>query len=168
MDPSLIRFCGLGLLACLLAAAVWRDLASYRIPNAVVFPGTAAALVLSLLPGGLGILDSLAGLGVGLAALLPLYLLRAAGAGDAKLMAMVGAFLGPIGALGAVLATFFAGLLLSLLVIARGRLAGAVTRNFQLMALGGFDPARDAAAKLPYSAAIAIGTAAFIAWRSLA
>src|SRR5688572_31460556 len=120
------------------------------------------------LPGGLGILDALGGLGLGLAALLPLYLLRAAGAGDAKLMAMVGAFLGPIGALGAVLATFFAGLLLSLLVIARGRLAGAVTRNFQLMALGGFDPARDAAAKLPYSAAIAIGTAAFIAWRSIA
>ena len=167
METNLIQFSGLGLLAVLLALAVWRDVAGLRIPNAVVFPGTAAALLLSLLPGGIGITDALAGLGVGLAAMLPLYMLRAAGAGDAKLMAMAGAFVGWKAAIGVVLASWMAGLLLSLLVITQRRIGFVVARNFESMALGTFDP-RQTAAKLPYSCAIAIGTAVFVGWRALA
>jgi prepilin signal peptidase PulO-like enzyme (type II secretory pathway) len=45
-----------------------------------------------LLPGAAGFWQALAGFGIGLAALLPMYLMRMLGAGDVKLMAMVGAF----------------------------------------------------------------------------
>lgn len=187
MDATLIRFCGLGLLAGFLAAALWRDLASYRIPNAVVFPGTAAALILHAalpegygllpsVPGALGLGASLAGLGIGLAALLPLYLIRAAGAGDAKLMAMAGAFLGASDALGAVFATYLAGMAIALLAMTRAGVAASVARNLRVIAYGAFarlaaiegprfDPRADCAARLPYSSAIALGTAGWCAWR---
>jgi prepilin peptidase CpaA len=187
MDATLIRSCGLGLLAGFLAAALWRDLASYRIPNAVVCPGTAAALILhaalpegygllSSVPGALGLGASLAGLGIGLAALLPLYLIRAAGAGDAKLMAMAGAFLGASDALGAVFATYLAGMAIALLAMTRAGVAAGVARNLRLIAYGAFarlaaiegprfDPRADCAARLPYSSAIALGTAGWCAWR---
>ncbi len=56
----------------------------------------------SSLPGALGLWKALAGLGLGLLIMLPLYMLRALGAGDVKLMAMVGAFLGPNATIGAI------------------------------------------------------------------
>jgi prepilin peptidase CpaA len=187
MDLDLIRICGLGPLAGLLALAVWRDLASYRIPNAVVFGGMATALALhALLPQGYGFLASipgaagmqfsLSGLAVGLAALLPLYLMRAAGAGDAKLMAMAGAFLGPTDAFGAVVATYLAGMALALLAMTRAAVLAAAIRNMRLIAYGAFarlagvdgprfDSRTHTAAKLPYSLAIAAGTLAWTGWR---
>ena len=52
---------------------------------------------------------SFAGLGIGLAMLMPLYVLGAMGAGDVKLLGVAGAFLGPAGAILAGLATFIIG-----------------------------------------------------------
>ncbi|MEG0884092.1 MAG: prepilin peptidase, partial [Janthinobacterium sp.] len=87
------------LLCILLTGAVWHDMRSRRIPNGLVFGGALAALLLHavLTPGagGLGLPAALGGLALGLALLLPMYMLRALGAGDVKLMAMVGAFIGP-------------------------------------------------------------------------
>lgn len=114
-------------LCVLLALAVWHDVRSRRIPNRLVLLGALAGLALhTILPagaglfnepfGGLGFLTSLAGLGVGLAILLPMYVLRAMGAGDVKLMAMVGAFLGPQAIIGAALLSMLAGGLLALAV----------------------------------------------------
>jgi prepilin peptidase CpaA len=174
-DP--IRLCGLGPLAGLLVLATWRDLASFRIPNAIVASGLAIALLFHALaepgygllgaaPGGAGLRHALAGAGVGLVAMLPLYLIGAAGAGDAKLMAMVGAFVGPTDAVGASLGAFLAGMLMALFAMARPGVGANAVRNLRLISwilaarFAGetgprFDPRTQTAARLPYSVAIA-------------
>ena len=72
------------------------DLRQRRIPNALTFGAAAAGLaVQTALVGATGLLMALTGLGVGLVILLPGYVLRVTGAGDVKLMAAAGTFLGP-------------------------------------------------------------------------
>jgi prepilin peptidase CpaA len=174
MDTTLVSVAGPGVLAVLLGLAVRQDVASHRIPNAIVAFGTAVALFLhTLLPAGIGFTSALAGLGIGLAAFLPLYLLRAMGAGDVKLMAMVGAFLGPLDAFVAVLFTLLAGGLLALGYAIKARVLGQLVYNLRVIlytALAGakFDPRADSAARIPYSVAIACGTGAWLLWKVLA
>jgi prepilin peptidase CpaA len=187
MDTDLIRLCSLGPLALLLGLAAWRDLASYRIPNAIPLGGLALALglhfflpsgygFLALVPGGAGLQHALAGAGIGLAALLPLYFIRATGAGDVKLMAMVGAFVGPMDATGVALATYLAGMALALGAMARSHATQRVLANLRVIAHGAaarlaatagpsFDPRTETAVRLPYSLAIAAGTASWALWR---
>jgi len=123
----------IGLLLSLLVIAAWHDIRSRRIPNVLVFPGAVAGVLLNtLLPqqmGGLGIFDSLAGLGLGFVLLLPPYLLRAMGAGDVKLMAMTGAFLGANGVAGAFMYVLLAGGLLALAMAWRQGNVGALLRK---------------------------------------
>jgi prepilin peptidase CpaA len=121
MTPQNLALSVLSILAVLLASAAWSDFKHHRIPNSIVFSGVVAGVLLNSLlapglgfaskyaPGAGGFAFALGGLGLGLACLLPFYLLRAMGAGDVKLMAMVGAFLGPADLLGAVVFTFLAG-----------------------------------------------------------
>ena len=134
MNAPLTSLLCLALLAGLLGAALWHDLRTRRIPNRLVLWGTVGGVLLnSMLPagaglfqqpfGGLGLLQSLAGAAAGLALLLPMYLLRALGAGDVKLMAMCGAFLGPLAVLEAVLLTLLAGGVLAI-AAAAGLLSG--------------------------------------------
>jgi prepilin peptidase CpaA len=196
MEPSIMRiagdaaataFIGPALLAVLLIIAVGYDVTSRRIPNALVFAGATLALFLhsvlpagsglvDAVPGGIGFLKSLAGLGVGLALLLPLYLVRAAGAGDVKLMAMVGAFVGPLDAVGAVVCTFIAGALLSLIVALKAGVLRQAARNIKLISYSAFarlaavqgpvfDARTDTVARMPYALAIAAGTFAYLALR---
>lgn len=164
----------ISLLLALLFAAALIDLARHRIPNLLVFPGAIVGIVYNaLFSHGLGISSAMAGLGVGLAAMLPLYFLRAMGAGDVKLMAMVGAYLGPWDTLGAVLGTFLAGGVIALVVVIKTRAVGRLFRNLKFMVTGtyyrlvlGEAPAVDAppatVGKVPYGVAIALGTAGFI------
>jgi len=88
------------LLTVLLVTAMCTDLRSSRIPNWLTFPAVGAALISHAWLGGLqGALFSLAGLGAGLGLFLILYVTGSIGAGDVKLMAAVGAIMGPYGAL---------------------------------------------------------------------
>jgi prepilin peptidase CpaA len=83
-------------LAVVLITAIGTDLRSARIPNWLTFPAMGMALLGHTWLGGIsGGLVSLAGLAVGLGLLLMIYLAGAIGAGDVKLMAAVGAFVGP-------------------------------------------------------------------------
>ncbi len=105
-DPALVL-----LLAWLVAASVidWR---TRRIPNALTASGALVALALGAVQGeapAAGLADALLGLLVGLTLPMPLYMLRVLGAGDVKLLAMAGAFLGPGLAWQAVLGSFIAG-----------------------------------------------------------
>jgi prepilin peptidase CpaA len=76
------------------AAVDWR---TRKIPNWLTVPGILAGITLrTVISGWPGAKASLEGVGLALALLLPLVLLRALGAGDWKLMGAVGAFMGPI------------------------------------------------------------------------
>jgi prepilin peptidase CpaA len=185
LTPSLLAALVISLLCALLLAAVWSDVRTRRIPNRLVLLGVVAGLLLntvlpqgygylSALPGALGFWKALAGLGLGLCILLPLYMLRAMGAGDVKLMAMVGAFLGPNAMVGTILLTFIAGGALSLMAAMHYRTLGRLLDNVRTMLTASFfklvlqqmptlDAAPISAGKLPYGLAIALGTVAYIA-----
>lgn len=91
MKPALIV--GAVLLASI---AAWTDLRSRRIPNWLTVPGLAIGVILNLaFTRWDGLKNSLLGVGVGLALLLPFVLVRSLGAGDWKLAGALGAFTGP-------------------------------------------------------------------------
>jgi prepilin peptidase CpaA len=171
------------LLTALLIGAVIADLRSRRIPNTLVFAGIAFAFiahVVSIGPGSAPLAGNswwapLTGLLTGLASLMPLYLLRAMGAGDVKLMGMVGAFIGAKPVLTATLYTLLAGGLLSLVfMLGRGVAAQTLANvrflltDWALRANNGqgarLAPLQTTAARLPYAVAIALGTGAALLW----
>jgi prepilin peptidase CpaA len=171
-------------LCALLALAVWNDLRTRRIPNPLVFGGAVLGVLLNTaLPagdglfiqpfGGIGFLMSMAGLGVGLGLLLPMYAMRALGAGDVKLMAMLGAFVGPWSVAGIVLLTLLAGGVLALAVAGyNGRLKLMVGNTWQMLkysmlrSLAGevakVEAPAAASGRLPYAVAIAAGALPYL------
>ncbi len=189
MTPRMAALLVLMAMALLLLAAVREDVRHQRIPNPLVFWGAGLGILLNVfmpegtgfaatyLPGGAGFLNAIEGAAIGLAALLPMYLLRAMGAGDVKLMTMVGAFLGPIDVLGATLATFLAGGALSLgyawkIGVLRRTLQNVrvVLYSGAMRIAGGSIPTLEhapvTAGKFPYAVAIAAGTLGYLAWKS--
>jgi prepilin peptidase CpaA len=106
------------LLFVLLAAAVATDLRNHRVPNLLLLPALSLALMLHTMSGGIdGLITVAGGLTVGLAMLLPIYAMGGMGAGDVKLLGVVGSFLGPWGALVAGMATMMAGAVFGISVI---------------------------------------------------
>lgn len=109
------------ILTALLLIAAWYDLRSFRIPNILVLLGLAASILINCIfpeeMGGLGLTSSFAGLIIGFLIIFPLYLLHAMGAGDIKLMAMVGAFVGPVPMIQIALYVAIAGGVLALIVL---------------------------------------------------
>ena len=167
------------LLLLLLAGAVITDLRARLIPNVLVLAGALAGLLLAgLHPEGIGFLSGLGGLVLGLAIFLPVYLLRAMGAGDVKLMAMAGAFLGPAAIVEAALWVLLTGGALALVFALRRGVARRMAANLremlfsaaasvQIRSLPDFSAGPQTAARLPYAVAIALGVAAFLLARHL-
>ena len=169
----------------LLGAAVWHDVRSRRIPNRLVVCGMVFGVFLNVVPfqvAGVvtpvvepaGFLMALSGLALGLACLMPMYMMKAMGAGDVKMMAMVGAFLGPRPVFIAVVFTFLAGGVMALVVAAwNGSLRRVCSNTYHLAlqslmrGVAGEMPQIDAPAvptgKLPYAIAIAAGTILYLA-----
>jgi len=153
----------------LLAIGSWVDLRTHRIPNAIVLTGIVLAFTLQGLAGGpRGLAVSMAGMLVAGGLLLPFHLGRGMGAGDVKLMAMVGAFLGPLGALIAVAMTLVAGMLLSV-VATLGAQAAQARFGLRLLVAKQADLVRASPAgtpegsgvrmlRFPYALAIFAGT----------
>lgn len=171
------------LLTALLLSAVMVDLRSRRIPNTLVLVGLVLAFILhfiSLATGSVPLAGTtwwapLTGLLAGLAALLPLYLLRATGAGDVKLMAMVGAFVGVQTVFTAALYTLLAGGLLALVFMLGRGVATQTLANVRFLLTDWalrtstgqgvrLAPLHTTAARLPYAVAIALGTGAALFW----
>lgn len=176
-NGPMVGACIVGL-AGLLFAAAWYDTRQHRIPNRLVMLGAFAGLAIRFWSeGAAGALESIEGFAVGLLLLFPFYLMRTLGAGDVKLMAAVGAFLGPQGVLGAVLATFIAGGLMALLLAARRKLFGPLIENLKLMAMGSLleiglgrvpkvNRNMKSVGKLPYALAIGMGVTGWLVWQS--
>lgn len=84
-----------GLLVVVLVICVVTDLKSRKIYNNVIFPSLLLAFLLNgILFGWTGLVSSLLGFGCGLAILLVPYLMGGMGAGDVKLLALIGAIKG--------------------------------------------------------------------------
>jgi prepilin peptidase CpaA len=172
-----------GVLMLLLVCAAAIDYRSHRIPNGLMLCGALYAVIYSTVlppwPNGT-MLFPLAGLGLGLLLFLPLYLLRAIGAGDVKLLAMVGAFLGPDDVWRATVASLMVGGVLALgFVLVNGtalRMFHNLSSFFRwgfVAAMGGSVPrlqisAGASAGRLPYGVAIAMGTTAYLVLNRLA
>lgn len=145
------------------------DIVCRRIPNPVIALGLVAAFVVQafLLGPVTGIGAALAGTLAGFALLIPLYLLRATGAGDVKLLAMIGAWVGPTMILYVALASFVIGGLWSVAwTLFRGRMQQFLL-NLWAMAHGGWRLQHETTSvqagiksvgTLPYGVAIAAGT----------
>jgi len=112
---------------------------------------------------GVSTAASLAGLVLGLLLMLPGYWLGATGAGDVKLMAAVGAIVGPPLVLSAFVCTSLAGGVLAVIVaVRRKRLGATLVQTGRLVAAPGSAPqemkAAGAASRFAYGPAIAIGS----------
>jgi prepilin peptidase CpaA len=164
-----------------LLAVIW-DIRQHRIPNLLTFGAALLGLLLHSLAAGLdGFWTGLGGLGVGFAFLLPGYLLGFTGAGDVKLMAAAGSYLGPLPALYAAAASVVAGGVLALvylaLVPALRNGASPWARYWAMMQMlwvtgrpSYVSPAADEVAgrRFPYAVAIAAGTLGVLAWEMVA
>lgn len=167
------------------AIAIWCDCKERRIPNRFVVAGIIAGLALGLVTGGLrGLGESVLGLFAGGAILFVPFALGWMGAGDVKLLAAIGAILGPKGAAYSILYGAIVGGIISAVALARRRRLG-VTLTAILVGFLGFlsyvipglvgrtvrvvRPLEDAmplphsGVAIPYSAAIGIGLVIAIA-----
>lgn len=170
---------GTGVLIGLLLVAAWIDWRTFRIPNWLTVSGMAWGLTYNTVfadsaLGGLG--HGLLGLVTGLALLLPLYAIRVMGAGDVKLMAMVGAFLGALATAKALLLVGIVGglavVLFALSQRATRQLASNVKDMAESMVIPGMpiwrpEIAGTSVGKLPYGVSISVGTLAFLVLRQL-
>ncbi len=123
----------------MLLLAAFKDIRERRVPNSFLVIAGVGALLLPLLAHSISVRALLAGAGVGFLVFLPFYAMSAMGAGDIKLMAIVGAYLGPQGVLISALFTALAGGILAL--------AFAVSR---------------AGPRLPYAVAILAGVTGYV------
>ena len=99
------------------------DAVKRRIPNWLTLPGVVLGIALnSFLFGTTGLWSSLEGLGLAMLIYFPLFAVRGMGAGDVKLMAAVGALVGPANWFGILVVTSIFGAAAALIsIVARGR-----------------------------------------------
>ena len=162
------------LLLVFLFASLVYDLRVRRIPNLIVLPGAVIAVAGNAFFAGIeGAGMAVGGWLCGVAVLLPMYFLNAMGAGDVKLMGMVGAFVGPADVIGVALASFVAGGLLAVFVAIREHKVGVVSENIgdlvrasylRLTGFGGCGVGREIkpAGHLPYAVAISVGAVVYL------
>ncbi len=165
-------------LLLLVTVAAITDLAERRIPNRLLLAGWIWALALHALSPtpAEALADGLLGASVGLLVFLPLYLLRGMAAGDVKLMATAGAFIGPAPAFAVAILSWCAGGVMALLIILWRRRLGQTVANLRrllqplLLRWSGV-PVDTAATSfgsvgnMPYGLAIATGTLVYLVTR---
>jgi prepilin peptidase CpaA len=168
------------LVSAVLVEAAVIDGLKLRVPNWLTFHLLAGGLVYSAWHGGgPGLLDSAQGAALGLALMLPLYAIGGMGAGDVKLFAGVGAWVGPVVTLGAFVTAVEVGGVMALAMIAwSGRWAHhwAMFQTIVHEILTVRSPAKlstIAAARkpsmtlLPYGIPLTVGSIAYFAWMGL-
>lgn len=167
------------LAAVVLVAAV-TDVRSRRISNWLTLAGVVAGIVLNsfLNVDRYNWRTALMGLGLAFAVYFPLYLLRGMGAGDVKLMAAVGAVMGPANWFAIfLLSNILGGVAAVLLLLSKGRLWGTLRNvGYMLYELAHLRPPymrkeeldvqSPKAMTMPHGLAIAMGSISFLvaAW----
>jgi prepilin peptidase CpaA len=154
-----------------LAVSTFTDLRSRRIPNWLVLPFLVAGIVVSFAPRnwhGIGIVQSLEGMGLGLLLFGVLAWMGGMGMGDVKLCAAIGAWVGPKQLIVALVLTGIIGGVMAVLWAAMGGFLGELFAGTGDLVFGWkkrgmrIDPeqtlANPRARKMPYAPAIAIGT----------
>ncbi len=168
------------LVTVILIEAAVIDGKKLKVPNWLTFHFLAGGLLFALWKGGWPLAAwSAAGAVTGLLTLLPLYAIGGMGAGDVKLMAGMGAWIGPLCTLWAFAATAITGAAMALVMMG---LSGAIFHHVGMIQTIGReimvvrDPvalsARAAERKpsmtlLPYGIPIAVGSIAYLAWAGL-
>jgi len=151
------------------AIATFTDLRSRRIPNWLVLPFLLAGIIVSTgIHGWTGLAQSLEGIGLGALLFGILYWMGGMGMGDVKLVAAIGAWIGPSQLGFALVITGITGGIMALCWAAAGGFLGELFSGTGELIFGmkerGMRPPRDlvlsnpATRKLPYAPAIAIGT----------
>ncbi len=143
MPIDTIILCGL------LGTAVWTDQRSHRIPNPLVLVTLFAGLACQLFLHGIdGLVFAMLGMASGLLIFLFPYLRGGMAAGDVKLIAACGTFLGP-----------FAVLLAGGIATIVGALIGSGLIAYQRVRGGSLTAQQMLTTRFPFAAAIAIGVA---------
>lgn len=171
-----------GILFILLIIASLSDYMTYKIPNWLTVGGMLFGLVYNAVfpfSAQHGFVWAVGGLLTGFFMMLPFYVLKIMGAGDVKLMAMVGACLGVYDTLYSVLFSFIAGGLGALIFALANRRLARMLMNireagqiFIMAAIAGFQPqaqmpAGQSVGKLAYGICISLGTMTYLATRQL-
>lgn len=154
-----------------LAVLCVKDLKTRRLPNLWTFGGLAVGLIVQLGWGGIaGLMDGLEAAGACVLFLLIPFLVRAAGAGDLKMLAACGAFIGMRQVLLLLLSVSFAGFFVAVGMLVT-RKVGAARMKHAFRALfdwrydrvagrAALPPREDEGNRVPFGLAIAIGTLA--------
>ena len=151
-----------------------------KVPNWLTFHFVAGGLAFYAWYAGMaGFLWSFQGMALGLGVLLPLYLIGGMGAGDVKLYAGVGAWVGPAVVLPAFVVSAVVGGLMALAMVAW---SGDYLRHWSLFQTIGHEilsirnPAKLSAIAaerkptmtlLPYGIPLAVGSIAYFAWTGM-
>ncbi|CAN5898640.1 prepilin peptidase [soil metagenome] len=162
---------GIAATAALMALAVLAsvsDLRTRRIPNALTVTGLGIALALRGAVGVEPLIAGLAGAAIALAPAVPLVALGGLGGGDAKLLAAVGAFVGPAGLPTTLFMTAIVGGAMGAIAVARRgafgftatRLRSIVTAPFGLATQPLPRLGTPGAIAVPYGVAISAGALA--------
>jgi prepilin peptidase CpaA len=161
---SIVEVCAVSLAG----AACLFDLKSARIPNKLTFAAAGLAIIFhAAAPEGQGAGAALAGLLAGLMVFMPIFALGAMGAGDVKLMAALGAWLGWQPAIFIALYGAVAGGVLAVLIASLQGFLGQTLRNIKALLaywwVVGIKPLpaltleSKSAMRLPYALPIAAG-----------
>ena len=174
MYPSVTNNMAMVFLVLILTAAAVIDLRAQRIPNLLTLPSILAALIYhTIFRGSGGLFFSLCGLAAGIGVLIIPYLLGGMGAGDAKLMGAVGAFVGARGVFIAFLFAAVAGGLYALLLMLfkRRHFSGFLKSKLETLKICIFTrqympdaiPEKKTRPRLCYGLAIALGSITYMA-----
>jgi prepilin peptidase CpaA len=164
--PASYDFAALVAVFMALCAAI--DYRSKRIPNWLTVPAAVSGLIYSaLFPSGIGLLGSLAGFAVGLSLLLVPWLLGGGGMGDVKMLAALGAWLGPLGiliafGLGSVLAAVGMIVVLSCSMLSSG--FSTTRKRYVAVGAGTSAAASKSRRVLPFAVPMALSTWLVLAW----